>query len=73
MPPLPPETLDERQKAAADAFLNSRKVAVSGPFSVMLRSPETMLRAAALGEHLRYRSTISGRLCELAILIVARR
>ncbi len=39
----------------------------------MLRSPETMLRAAALGQHLRYHSSLSGRLCELAILIVARR
>jgi 4-carboxymuconolactone decarboxylase len=73
MPPLQPEALDARQKAAAEAFFRTRKVAVDGPFAAMLRSPETMLRAAALGEHLRYRSTISGRLCELAILVVARR
>ena len=73
MPPLPPAAFDTQQKAAAEAFFRARKVAVGGPFAAMLRSPETMLRAAALGEHLRYHSAISGRLCELAILIVARR
>lgn len=73
MPPLPPEALDIEQKAAAEAFFQARKAAVDGPFAAMLRSPETMLRAAALGEHLRYRSSISGRLCELAILLIARR
>jgi 4-carboxymuconolactone decarboxylase len=73
MPPLPPEALDARQTAAAEVFFDTRKAAVAGPFAAMLRSPETMLRAAALGEHLRFHSAISGRLCELAILIIARR
>jgi 4-carboxymuconolactone decarboxylase len=73
LPPLQPEAFDARQKAAAEEFFRTRKVAVGGPFAAMLASPETMLRVAALGEHLRYRSAISGRLCELAILIVARR
>ena len=73
MPPLPPEAFDESQKAAAETFFGTRKVAPDGPFAAMLRSPETMVRAAALGEHLRYRSSIKGRLCELAILIIARR
>ncbi|HWG06873.1 MAG TPA: carboxymuconolactone decarboxylase family protein [Beijerinckiaceae bacterium] len=73
MPPLRPEHLDDEQQAAAETFLRTRGVAPDGPFAAMLRSPETMVRAAALGEHLRYHSTIAGRLCELAILIIARR
>jgi 4-carboxymuconolactone decarboxylase len=73
LPPLPPENLNAQQQAAAEEFLRVRKVAADGPFAIMLHSPETMLRAAALGQHLRYNSSLSGRLCELVILVVARR
>lgn len=73
LPHLLPESLNAQQQAAAEEFLRVRKVAANGPFAAMLRSPETMLRVAALGQHLRYNSSLSGRLCELTILVVARR
>ena len=38
----------------------------------MLRSPEVMLRAKAMGDYLRFKSSIPPRLNELAILITAR-
>jgi len=39
---------------------------------VMLRSPEVMLRASAMGDYLRYRTVLPPRLNELIILITAR-
>ena len=37
LPPLPPETWNDEQKAAAGEFQSGRGYAVSGPFAVMLR------------------------------------
>ena len=72
MPPLAAEELDAEQQKAADAFTASRGIAPFGPFVPLLRSPEVMTRAAALGEYLRYRNALPKRLSELAILIAAR-
>jgi 4-carboxymuconolactone decarboxylase len=72
MPPLAAEKLDAEQRKAADAFTASRGIAPFGPFVPLLRSPEVMTRAAALGEYLRYRNSLPKRLSELAILIAAR-
>lgn len=72
LPPLPPEKMSDAQKKAAAEFAEGRGYAVRGPFGVMLRSPEVMLRAKAMGDYLRFKSTIPPKLNELAICITAR-
>jgi 4-carboxymuconolactone decarboxylase len=72
MPQIPADKLTEVQKKASTEFAEGRGYAVRGPFAVMLRSPEVMLRAKAMGDYLRFKSTIPPRLNELAILITAR-
>ena len=72
MPPIPPEKMTDAQKKAAAEFAASRKAEVFGPFVPLLRSPEVMLAAMAMGDYLRYRSTLPRHLNELAILVTAR-
>ena len=43
-----------------------------GPFNAWMRSPEFGLKIQAVGEHIRFKSSIPPRLNELAILITAR-
>lgn len=73
LPPLAPETLNDQQKAAAEEFQSGRGYAVGGPFAVMLRSPEVMLRAKAMGDYLRFRNVLPKRVSEMVILVTARR
>jgi 4-carboxymuconolactone decarboxylase len=72
MPPIPKEQWTDAQKKAAAEFAAARKQEVFGPFAVMLRSPEVMLRASAMGDYMRYRTVLPPRLNELIILITAR-
>jgi 4-carboxymuconolactone decarboxylase len=72
MPPVPrTQWTAAQQKAAAD-FATMRGQEVFGPFAVMLRSPEVMLRAAAMGDYMRYRTSLPRALNELIILLTAR-
>ena len=72
MPPIPKDRWTDVQKQAAAEFAATRKQEVFGPFAVMLRSPEVMLRASAMGDYMRYRTVLPPRLNELIILITAR-
>jgi 4-carboxymuconolactone decarboxylase len=72
LPDIPPTQYDAEQKKAAAEFEAARKVALSGPFQVMMYSPEVMSRARAMGDYLRYHSAIGNTLSELVILITAR-
>lgn len=72
MPPIPEEHYSETQKKAADEFLASRKTPVFGPFVPLIRSPEVMLRAKEMGDYLRYKNSLSQKLVEFAILLMAR-
>ena len=72
MPPIPNDQWSEAQKKAAAEFAEARRQEVFGPFAVMLRSPEVMLRASAMGDYMRYRTVLPPRLNELVILITAR-
>jgi 4-carboxymuconolactone decarboxylase len=73
MPPIPPEKRTEAQaKAAAEMKANRGSEPTSGPFVPMLRSPEVMLRAMAMGDYLRFKAGLPAKLSELTILIVAR-
>ena len=72
MPPIAAEKMTADQKKAAQEFAAGRGYGVSGPFAVMLRSPEVMLRAKAMGDYLRFRNVLPKRVSEMVILITAR-
>ncbi|HEY1544906.1 MAG TPA: carboxymuconolactone decarboxylase family protein [Xanthobacteraceae bacterium] len=72
MPPIPADKLTEAQQKAAQTFAQGRGYAVRGPFVPLIRSPEVMLRAKAMGDYLRFKSTLAPRLNEMVILITAR-
>lgn len=72
MPPIPPEKWTDAQSKAAAEFARMRGQDVFGPFALMLRSPEVMLRAAAMGDYMRYRTSLPPALNEFIILLTAR-
>jgi 4-carboxymuconolactone decarboxylase len=72
MPEIPADKMTEAQKKAAEEFVAGRGTPVVGPFVPLLRSPEVMLRAKAMGDYLRFKSALPPRLSEFAILITAR-
>jgi 4-carboxymuconolactone decarboxylase len=72
MPEIPPDKMTESQKKAVDEFIAGRGSRPVGPFIPLLRSPEVMLRAKAMGDYLRFKSVLPPKLSELAILITAR-
>ena len=73
MPPIPAGRLTDAQKKAIEEFKAARAVDISGPFVPLLRSPEVMNRARAMGDYLRFRSSLPPRLSEFVILLTARR
>ncbi len=73
LPPIPPGALTDEQREAVAQFREARGAEIFGPFVPLLRSPELLTRVSALGEYLRYHNTLPRRVCELAILITARR
>lgn len=72
LPPLPEASYSPAQKAALKDFVDTRKVGLSGPWRVLIRSPELLTHAQRMGEYLRYRCSLAGPLSELAILLIAR-
>jgi 4-carboxymuconolactone decarboxylase len=72
LPPIPESQQTDAQKKAAAEFVTMRKTPLIGPFISLLRSPELMLRAAAVGDYLRFRDALPPKLNEFAILIVSR-
>jgi 4-carboxymuconolactone decarboxylase len=73
MPPIPVEKRTEAQKRAIEEFKAARGADISGPFIPLLRSPEVMTRARAMGDYLRFKSSLPPRLSEFVILLTARR
>ncbi len=63
--------VDEENQHIFDSIATSRG-RVSGPFSVLLNSPEVAGRAAHLGSYIRFESTLSPAERELAIITTAR-
>jgi 4-carboxymuconolactone decarboxylase len=72
MPPIPKEQWTDAQANAAAEFAHMRGQDVFGPFALMLRSPDVMLRAAAMGDYMRYRTSLPPALNEFIILLTAR-
>jgi len=72
LPPIAPDKYSEAQRKAAEEFAGGRGYEVRGPFVPLIRSPEVMLRAKAMGDHLRFKSALPPRISEMVILITAR-
>jgi 4-carboxymuconolactone decarboxylase len=70
--PLTYEQLTPEQKKFIDHVLSGERAAVTGPFNVLLRSPEMGDLAQQFGAQMRYHSSIPRKLNEFAILITAR-
>jgi 4-carboxymuconolactone decarboxylase len=71
MLPIPTDRMTEAQKKAAAEFEAARGT-LSGPWAVILRSPEMINRARSLSDYLRFNSSLPPRLSEFVILITAR-
>lgn len=69
---IPADKMTPAQKQAVEEFKAARGVGISGPFVPLLRSPEVMNRARAMGDYLRYKSTLPPRLSEFVIILTAR-
>lgn len=72
LPPLDPAKLSGRQAEVYQRIASGPRGRVRGPLAIWLHSPDFAERAQTIGEYLRWKSPISGRLTELAICIVAR-
>src|SRR2546430_16935618 len=71
MGPIPAEKMtDSQKKAAADH--TAARGSLTGPWSVLARSPELMGRLRGLSDYVRFNSALPPRLSEIVILITAR-
>jgi 4-carboxymuconolactone decarboxylase len=80
---LQPEQMNAEQKKLLEAIVSGPRsqnygsdaigrVLRTGPFNAWMRSPELGIRLQAVGEYVRFKTSIPQRLNELAILITAR-
>ena len=72
MPPLAEDEMTEEQAASVAALVEARGYGPRGPWVLLLRSPEVMTRARAMGDYLRYNTSLEPRLSEFLILLTAR-
>jgi 4-carboxymuconolactone decarboxylase len=72
LPTLAPAQYSVEQKQAALEFEAARNTPVFGPFEPMMHSPQLMSDARAMGDYLRFKSSIGNTLSELIILMTAR-
>lgn len=71
LPPIPLDKMSAEQKPVAEKIMGSRN-RISGPFNVLLRSPELADRLQNVGAYVRYNSVIPKNLSEFAIMVTAR-
>ena len=64
--------MDAQQRAVHDKIVAGRRGRIQGPLRAALHNAELADRWQALGELLRYNTTLPPRLSELAILVTAR-
>lgn len=67
-----PDTMDADQRRVHDKIISGRRGKIQGPLRAALHNAELADRWQALGELLRYRTTLTPRLSELAILVTGR-
>jgi 4-carboxymuconolactone decarboxylase len=65
-------SMNDAQRAAAQALIDGPRKGVFGPFLPLLRSPQLLDRVAKMGEYLRFESVLDARVRELTICAVAR-
>ena len=82
-PIIQPDQMNAEQKKLFETIVSGpraqnyggdavNRVLRGGPFNAWMRSPEFGMRIQAVGEHIRFKSSIPKHLNELAILITAR-
>jgi 4-carboxymuconolactone decarboxylase len=69
---ITPEAMTPAQKQVHDQIVSGKRGQFGGPFQLLIRAPEICGHAAALGEHLRWGTSLPARLSELAIITTAR-
>jgi 4-carboxymuconolactone decarboxylase len=67
-----PETMTPQQRKVYDKIVTGKRGRIQGPLRAALHNPELAERWSALGELLRYGTTLTPRQSELAILITGR-
>jgi 4-carboxymuconolactone decarboxylase len=67
-----PEQMNPQQRRVYDKVVSGRRGKVQGPLRAALHNPELAERWQALGELLRYDTSLTPRQSELAILLTAR-
>lgn len=72
LPKLTAETMSNAQKEVVELITSGPHQQVMGPYPAWLQSPELAKRTRSLSEYLRFNSTPSKRLAEIAILITGR-
>lgn len=72
-PPIVPEDRTEAQRKLAADIASGPRGGVRGPFIPLMHHPQLAGHVQALGGFLRYGTSISHALVELAILVIARR
>ena len=71
-PPLIYDRMTPQQKAMTDHVLSGERASMSGPFNVLLRSPDMGDLAQKFGAQIRFHSSLPNKLNEFAILMTAR-
>ncbi|HVC53159.1 MAG TPA: carboxymuconolactone decarboxylase family protein [Stellaceae bacterium] len=69
---ITPAEMTPAQKKVHDEIVSGKRGRFGGPFQLLIRSPEVCQHLARLGEFLRWGSTLSPALSELAICLTAR-
>jgi 4-carboxymuconolactone decarboxylase len=64
--------MNPAQKRVHDQIVAGKRGRFGGPFQLLIRAPEICGHASALGEHLRWGTSLPDRLSELAIITTAR-
>lgn len=72
MPPMEEGDMNEAQRASVASLVEARGYGPRGPWVPLLRSPEVMTRSRAMGDYLRYNTSLEPRLSEFLILLTAR-
>lgn len=69
---IPPAEMNPAQKKVHDEIVAGKRGRFGGPFEILIRSPEVCSHLQRLGEFLRWGSSLSPALSELAICLTAR-
>ncbi len=72
LPVIPADAMNDAQRAVYDAIVSGKRGRVPPPALAWLHSPGLAIHAQAMGEYIRYDSSLPAKWNEMAILITAR-